>query len=882
MNFDIEGARQAGYSDAEIVAHLAGEQDFDLEGARQAGYSDSQILEELNGLSTAEEILDPVAATLGGVNRGIVRTVTRAPMNVADAVLSPFKAAAYHGGSALGFDMEQPDYWANTRAIDAAMDPVVNSPWVDGYKPQTKAGEYGHAAGNFVGEAVPFALAGGAPALVRGVSSPIVRKGAEKLFPALMEGMIEPFTQNAAKATAFELGSAATAGVGQQAVKDMGGGEGSQALGALFGGLTPGGLASLPRAARKGADVMKTRAALLGEDMKTLAELPIVQGPVHQELTDSMALPVREALDNINEADAMKQLVPDAEFTGSSAARDPGLASKERVMQTVDPARNQIMLNNNDSAVSKAYNDMVPEADSLPLQERVQADLDNRKAKATEAQDVVTPSEKPESLGRRIRADLEGQRKVVHDEADAAIEEAKRNISVPAKELTSTAKSINKKRFPTERGKDLPPEIGNVAAKDGKKLPKEWADGQVSGVEVNNIQNDITSRLNQMRQSGTTGGPAYERLKEFEGRLKDMMDQGDMRQAKELWREYKAVFHEQGVGNILAKDKYHTYKTGSEKVPDALIDSPETLDRVIAAAGSKKAAQRNVEQSLYTSYNRKVGADGAMTPEQARKWMRENDFVFQKYPEVKQKIQAAVDATADYVAHNKAFEKVTGRTIDNALDGINTPQLRKQLHAKVKNDPEALAALRRAAFEKIVGKNQSLPGALAKDDDTKYRFAKILKELNKPGTADTLKDFGYTAQEIKQMRGIASVGRRAEFSQSATQIKGRSNTAQDMKTTLGKGAKAFAMVKGAGSAVWDSALSFVDGILGKALPKYNERARDLLMERAMWDSDLLKTILMSGDKRASLITKRRLRAYLIPALNRKNSGDEPASGERSD
>lgn len=45
--FDIEGARKAGYSDAEIADHLAQSRGFDAAGARKAGYSDAEILQHL-------------------------------------------------------------------------------------------------------------------------------------------------------------------------------------------------------------------------------------------------------------------------------------------------------------------------------------------------------------------------------------------------------------------------------------------------------------------------------------------------------------------------------------------------------------------------------------------------------------------------------------------------------------------------------------------------------------------------------------------------------------------------------------------------------------------------------------------------------------------
>lgn len=52
-DFDVDGARKAGYSDAEIADHLATTRSFDAAGARKAGYSDSDIVGHLSAGSTA-------------------------------------------------------------------------------------------------------------------------------------------------------------------------------------------------------------------------------------------------------------------------------------------------------------------------------------------------------------------------------------------------------------------------------------------------------------------------------------------------------------------------------------------------------------------------------------------------------------------------------------------------------------------------------------------------------------------------------------------------------------------------------------------------------------------------------------------------------------
>jgi hypothetical protein len=53
MAFDIEGARKAGYTDAEIASHLAQRDGFDLSAAKKAGYSDGEVISHLAGSATS-------------------------------------------------------------------------------------------------------------------------------------------------------------------------------------------------------------------------------------------------------------------------------------------------------------------------------------------------------------------------------------------------------------------------------------------------------------------------------------------------------------------------------------------------------------------------------------------------------------------------------------------------------------------------------------------------------------------------------------------------------------------------------------------------------------------------------------------------------------
>ena len=75
MNFDIEGARKAGYSDSEIADHLASSAKFDSAAARKAGYSDAEIIGHLGQKAAPEapqkpELMQRMQNVAAGALRG--------------------------------------------------------------------------------------------------------------------------------------------------------------------------------------------------------------------------------------------------------------------------------------------------------------------------------------------------------------------------------------------------------------------------------------------------------------------------------------------------------------------------------------------------------------------------------------------------------------------------------------------------------------------------------------------------------------------------------------------------------------------------------------------------------------------------------------------
>jgi hypothetical protein len=100
MAFDIEGARKAGYSDAEIADHLAKSSGFDAVGARKSGYSDAELIEHLSKKTAKTEPAKPVEKSFGQKAIEFVEPTVEALGAVGGGALG--LASPIPGGTAIG------------------------------------------------------------------------------------------------------------------------------------------------------------------------------------------------------------------------------------------------------------------------------------------------------------------------------------------------------------------------------------------------------------------------------------------------------------------------------------------------------------------------------------------------------------------------------------------------------------------------------------------------------------------------------------------------------------------------------------------------------------------------------------------------------------
>lgn len=131
MGFDIEGARRAGYSEAEIVEHLAKQSGFDVAGARKAGYSDGELVGHLAGAAPAPKPSadEPWAVTsaAAGAGTGLGDLALRAQKLVGNAINYASKNPQVAGPMALAVK--------GARAVDDYFNPKGVTSLVTGKSP---------------------------------------------------------------------------------------------------------------------------------------------------------------------------------------------------------------------------------------------------------------------------------------------------------------------------------------------------------------------------------------------------------------------------------------------------------------------------------------------------------------------------------------------------------------------------------------------------------------------------------------------------------------------------------------------------------------------------------------------------------------------------
>lgn len=335
-DFDVQGARKAGYSDAEIADHLASSKKFDASAARQAGYSDKEIIDHLSpGPGMIRRGLNAVGDAVKTTDDYLTTQAMRAAGGLASlpGVVGKGIDWGYRQIGVRPEDIYGPEF---TRLF--LRQPTENWPTAD---------QISSAALDAM-KKKPVNLEGAIP------GGKIIDTGVQGAMGALMTG-----GASLPAMLAGAGGGALSEGAGQVAQEVAPDWE----IPARIGGAVVGGVggAVAPSVARKGADIVKAPIQ------------PFTEGGRQKIASTALrntAADADTAIANIEKygigREAFPDSVPGFKIDAGKASRDPGLMAVAEVAAARNPGmRAQVQANN--AAVTSTLDDIatgLPSADS--------------------------------------------------------------------------------------------------------------------------------------------------------------------------------------------------------------------------------------------------------------------------------------------------------------------------------------------------------------------------------------------------------------------------------------------------------------------------------------------------------------------------------------
>lgn len=215
MPFDVDGAKKAGYSDAEIADYLAKGSNYDADGARKAGYTDAQIIGHLSMKEVPKEAPKPQ-----GFGAQLSAALDEIPRQVGLTARYGIEGAT----GVLGFPV----------------DPILSATGLP-----TVAGG-GVQLSNMIGLPKPRnkteRIVGDASRMLAGAGGIV---GASQKGAKAVGGVAGQALKSMAANPAAQLTSAASAGGASAYSRETGGGDGANLLSALGGAVIGGSLPAL-------------------------------------------------------------------------------------------------------------------------------------------------------------------------------------------------------------------------------------------------------------------------------------------------------------------------------------------------------------------------------------------------------------------------------------------------------------------------------------------------------------------------------------------------------------------------------------------------------------------------------------------------------------
>lgn len=542
-------------------------------------------------------------------------------------------------------------------------------------------------------------------------------------------------------------------------------------VGELVGGFAPG-LAAL--LAKYGPLGLVTRAA----------------GRAQEVRTDPSRAPGRlQSLTADPEAAARAAEAPSiADLTPAQRTQEPRLLALERAAAQSDPALEATLR----ERAGAAQVTLLEEARTLggdPAQtraflearrDRLNAALEARvaqaQARANERIAALEPSSSAEDASRIVREEF--------DKAYAAARQQENDLwrSIPQDVRVDTSPLFNRfdeivASVPRTQQQDIPEYARRFLSPDAEG--KRGLQDIESPAELQGFRSEL---LAIERRASDAGERNQARLaRQLADATLDAMNAmpdvgGAYSVARDFSRQLNLTFREGPAGRLAET---------TSGVP--AIDPELTLSRLIggggvqggvaerslmAATGESPTAQAAIQDYLMRDMrNRTVTAEGRLKPEAAEAWMRRNEALLERYPEIRESLTAALQAQArvssveaSQAAISQRLETPRATAIARFLEGRPSEAVARILSAE--NPAEVATSLRRAASRDDSGAalaglrgafvDNILTGARQTGPDGEvFRGSKILEALQDPRQRAALEAV-FSPEDLNRLRQIGT------------------------------------------------------------------------------------------------------------------------------
>ncbi len=590
------------------------------------------------------------------------------------------------------------------------------------------------------------------------------------------------------------------------------------------------------------------------------------------------------------------------------ARRAENQAAIERELQDAAP-----------EAVDDAATRAALEARRACTEKVVAKGTQRREGELAEAQAKVEPTQTRVEAGRDVRAEVEAARarlKLTREEQaqpdlqvalaseaevdasgvvrliDDKLKTTKRDVVINA--LKKVRQKLHKAADEVEPDADDLAASANFRALGGDDAPAARLDDTVAGLyETRKVINDLIAGKGE----DSTSRFAQKELTEVKRALDDAINEAEPAFGDFLHKFREASIpiskiEEGATGAVLKRDKL----TGTAAVPESEVSSvfiksnkgsPEAIREFTEKVGGHDKAVAGLRQEALIGAKKAFEEGGEKG---LRKWIKDHEDALSAFPETRRDLGSVADAKGvlDRAARR---EKMIKEGLNNprkstiaayldtseAADGMKTilgskkPEVEmKKLMRLIRGDKDAIEGAKRAFFDLFSadepGKALGLVRGTAEDLTGATLFApgklkKFMRKYN-PALKELFKDDPRQLERINNISAAiqrgASVARAKPPGTSGTPLGIRDTATFSLASAL---SRSFNVAKG----VVSPAFVLTEGALrigNKIVLRLKKRDFEALLDRALLDPEVAKTLVMEWNESTAKVVRRRLRLHL--------------------